>query len=198
MIICPKCKSENDDSTLRCHSCDEWLLFYEFKDIKKTDGKRSKVKESASQVFLPDSLVTDEPEKPVNFEIERVLRLGEDAEKSSEAILSDAAVQIAFSPICPNCSGEIKTYEVKCRHCNAVLRDKIEQSRKLKPVWEKMFRDKVLQDGKYNDIYGKGEVKLIFKTLFDKGNKLIWYMVFIILFMIFGGVLLLYCAKTML
>jgi hypothetical protein len=166
--------------------------------MKKTGGKQPKIKESAGQVFLPDNLVTDEPVKPVDFEVERVLRFGEDAGKSYEAVLNDAAVQMAFSSKCPNCGGEVKTYEVKCRHCNAVLHDKIEQSRKLKPVWEKIFRDKVLQDGKYNDIYGKGEVKLIFKTLFDKGNKLIWYMVFVLLFLIFGGLMLLYCVKTML
>lgn len=198
MIICPKCKAENDDSAMRCHSCDEWLLLYEFKDISKSGKKTSEKKETPNKVFLPDSLVSDEAVKPVDMEIERVLRFGEGADASAEELLNDAVFQLAFSPVCPNCGGEVKTYEVKCRHCNAVLHDKIEQSRKLKPVWEKMFRDKILQDGKYNDIYGEGEVKFIFRTLFNKGNKIIWYMVVILVFMLMGGVMLMYCAKTML
>lgn len=198
MITCPKCGTENDDTDIRCHSCDEWLLYYEFKDLNKKAEKPSAKAEKSKGVFLPDNLVSEETEEPADIDIQKVLRFGEDSTAQMENVLKDPVVELAFSPVCPNCGGQVKPYEVKCRHCNVVLQDKIIQSRKLKPVWEKMFRDKILQDGKYNDIYGDGEVKLIFRRLFTKGNKLLWYMAFILLFLLVGGAVMMYCAKTIL
>jgi uncharacterized membrane protein YvbJ len=198
MIICPKCKAENDEFNIRCDSCDEWLFYYEFKNQDKKANKPKENSINSDKVFLPDNLVLDTIDDSSIPDMEKILRFGEDSTLDAEKALKDAIVEFAFSPECPNCGGEIKPYEVKCRHCNIVLQDKIIQSRKLKPVWEKMFRDKLLQDGKYQDIYSDGEVKLIFKKLFSKNNKLIWYMVFILLFLIAGGAVLMYCAKNML
>lgn len=197
MIICPKCKAENEDYVMRCHSCDEWLLYYEFKDSDKKREQTKKSDKAPNQVFLPDNLVLEMPDSSSIPDVDRILRYGDDATMDVEQAMKDAMVELAFSPECPNCGGEIKQYEVKCRHCNIVLQDKIIQSRKLKPIWEKMFRDKLLKDGQYNDIYADGEVKLIFKKLLTKGNKLIWYMMIILFFLLAGGAVLMYCAKTM-
>jgi uncharacterized membrane protein YvbJ len=197
MNKCPKCNANNDESAIRCATCDAWLLYYEFKGSKESSKETSDDKHNKKEktIFLPDNLITDDKPEAIN-DLEKVLRFGQEFSESDCITPDHPLYQQAFSPKCPTCGGDVKTYEVKCRHCNNMLNDKIAMAKKLKPYWEKMFRDKILQDGDYVDIYSNGEVKFIFKKLFDRENKMVAYLILMVLLLVGAGLTFMYCVGS--
>ncbi len=194
MIVCPKCNAENNSQNLRCDHCDEWLIFYEFENKKRK--KTGKPKKEHKEVFLPDTLVSDETADEQVLTGEMITRFG--LETDGRALKpDDAVVEKAFSPECPYCGGEVKTYEVRCRHCNNMLKEKLEVAQRMKPYWESIYKDKVLSEGGYDDIYSKGEVGFIFKKMMSRGNKMMFYVFFMFIFILVMGAMLFYCANTM-
>jgi len=200
MITCPKCGEQTGERALRCEHCDAWLVNYEFKKPSRGKSekrkKKSVTKSSHDDVFLPDDLVDTvndaEPEK----EVERIMLMGNPSGEEVIPSPNDAEFKNIFNPKCPGCGGDVKPYEVRCRSCGLLLKDKIEQSKKLKPYWEQIFRDKVLQDGEYGDIYSNGDVKFLYKKLLNRGNKLIIYLFSALALLVFAGLFLMYCVGT--
>lgn len=191
MIKCPKCKKENEDTALRCIHCDEWLIFYEFKSIEKADDKPKDKKTRKKDVFLPDELVDDEIKAEMNA-AESILQ---DSDITEMITPDDASVQKAFSPECPNCKGNVKTYEIRCRHCGILLSEKIEQAKRLKPYWEEKFRKHLLQDGNYDDVLLKEPRHFLLRKKKEKGSKLLYYLVISVIFFILFSWLFLQCAS---
>jgi hypothetical protein len=189
------CDAENIETSLRCSHCDEWLMFYEFEDdqirAKKDPSKYS------PQPFLPDSLVDESEEILTDSAVENIALLTRSGSYSEILTPDDAAALTAFSPECPNCGGTVKPYEVRCRHCAIMLTAKIEAAKKMKPYWESIFRDKVLTDGRYEDVYSGSEIKFLFKRVLDKGNKMILYMFFALVFLLASGALLMFCVGSL-
>ncbi|MBN2134603.1 MAG: hypothetical protein JW737_02635 [Acidobacteria bacterium] len=196
MIKCPHCGEENDQQALRCIGCDEWLVFYEFENETPVE-KPKKEKKHDKKVFLPDNLIDKNSDAVADENLEKLMRYGTGYTDSEMVTPDDPAVIAAFSSECPNCGGDIKQYEVRCRHCNTVLTDKIEQGKRLKPYYEKMFRDQVLKDGNYDDIYTTSDVKFLFKRIMKKENKMLMYVVFSLLMVIVLGGMLMVCSRTM-
>lgn len=195
MIKCPRCEVENIDTSLRCSHCDEWLMFYEFED-DQTRAKNNSSKYSV-QPFLPDSLVDDTEDGFHDSAAENIVLLSRSGSYSETLTPDDAATLKAFSPVCPNCGGSVKPYEVRCRHCAIMLTAKIEAAKKMKPYWESIFRDKVLTEGSYEDVYSGSEIKFLFKKVFDKGNKMLLYMFFALVFLLGSGALLMFCVGSL-
>jgi len=195
MIKCPSCDADNIETSLRCSHCDEWLIFYEFED----DQIRAKndFSKSSPQPFLPDSLVDESEEIFPDSAAENIALLSLSGSDGKILTPDDAAALNAFSPECPNCGGTVKHYEVRCRHCDTMLTAKIEAAKKMKPYWESIFRDKVLTDGKYDDIYSGSEIKFLFKRVLDKGNKMLLYMFFALVFLLASGALLMFCFGSL-